>query len=203
MAYSRSDYWVGSKQAPSPENFEKDAQAQNALSRLYASRGALLYGPPGTGKTTLLAHFAHPYLSMPTPTISKLTRATWLDTIALWSNVQEYVEDVQAEFKLAKQYEDWSDDASASGIARSVRMLFLDDLGAERESDFSRSTVESLIDARYRERNNKQTWFTTNLSISDIGKRYSQRTLSRLCEMCDLVAYDGEDRRIARAMRNL
>ena len=203
-----SSHWTGSRFPGFPLDYVQDEQVRATIARMEACKqngqGVLLYGPPGTGKTTLMAFMALKWgINDPTPTISNRIRSPWLNKAALWATVQEYVEDVNAEIKFSKQFEDWGDHASASGIARSTPMLFLDDLGAEKETEASRATVESLIDCRYRERADKMTWFTTNLELGEISKRYSQRTLSRLCEMCALVAYDGDDRRLARAMRAL
>lgn len=198
---------MGSKNPLIPADYQFDDQATDAYTlieeaHLEWDKGILLYGPPGTGKTTLLAQYANEHLRRPLPTITHRTRAPWLDREAIWATVAEYVEDVKAEINMSRRpdFTDFGDSFSASGIARSVPMLFLDDLGAEADTDYSRSAVESLIDARYRCRDERWTWFTTNHDLAELARRYSTRTVSRLCDLCELVSFDGDDRRVARAM---
>ena len=58
-------------------------------------------------------------------------------------------------------------------------LLVIDDLGAERTTEWSQERTIKLIDSRLR--NGKQTVVTTNLmSMSDATSRYGDRTASRL-----------------------
>lgn len=59
--------------------------------------------------------------------------------------------------------------------------LILDDLGAEKTSEYSIATMELIIDRRYR--SEAQTIITTNLSLLDIEEKLSARIASRLSEM--------------------
>lgn len=193
---------------PTPPTLELDKQQNDAYSVLEdafdAGKGALLTGNPGTGKTLLLAEFARPFVSHPLPTVTHRIRHLWLDRIALWTSAAEFAEDVKAEIGLSRRadFTDFSDAFSATGIARSVPMLFVDDFGAEQNSDYTRSALEALVDARYRDRDQKKTWFTTNLTIPELLERYSDRTVSRLCDMCEIVIFSGADRRMARYLHN-
>jgi DNA replication protein DnaC len=60
----------------------------------------------------------------------------------------------------------------------SVDFLILDDLGAEKSTEWSISTLYLIIDKRYRAMN--PTIATTNLSIDEIGQSLSRRIASRL-----------------------
>lgn len=211
MPYSPGPiHWIGSSQPPLAQNLQHDTQAETTLEILYAAlsgkatagsgpyRGGLLYGSPGTGKSTALARFARPVLNVPLPTTTWRVRHHWLDRQAIWTQASELIEDIKHEIALSQRndFADFGDAFSASGIARRVPMLFIDDLGVEADTGYSRAAMESLIDARYRDRGAHQTWFTTNLSLPELVDRYSNRTVSRLCEMCELVEWRGEDRRI-------
>ena len=75
-----------------------------------------------------------------------------------------------------------------------------DDLGTEdiaMNYGNRKDVMESVLDARYRERSHGQTHLTTNLTISQIEEIYGQRMRSRLREMCNLIAFptESKDRR--------
>lgn len=60
----------------------------------------------------------------------------------------------------------------------SVKYLVLDDLGAEKSTEWSISTLYLIIDRRYREM--LPTIVTTNLTVDEIGQGLSRRIASRL-----------------------
>ena len=73
--------------------------------------------------------------------------------------------------------------------------VFIDDIGAEKMSDFVAEFLYLLIDARYR--NMKKTIISTNLTPEDFEERYGERLLSRIYEMCVSLELQGEDKRIS------
>lgn len=74
-------------------------------------------------------------------------------------------------------------------------VLILDDIGAERLTDFVAETFYLIVNTRY---NNKMpTIFTSNLKIGELADRVGDRTASRIVEMCDIVQISGSDRRLA------
>lgn len=200
-------YWIGSTLPQPPEEVSRDKQsemAHRAIVKLACNNlGAVLYGPPGTGKSTIMANLARPLVSAPLPLTTSRVRHPWLDRQAIWAQAHELIDDIKAEIDHARRYDcsDWSDAFSASGIARTVPYLFLDDLGVESASDYVREKIEALIDARYRSRGKLLTSFTTNLSIHELLERYSQRTVSRLAEMCEFIEISGADRRLQRILK--
>ncbi len=76
-----------------------------------------------------------------------------------------------------------------------VPYLVLDDLGAEKSTEWSIATLYVIIDARYRER--KPTIVTTNLSLDRIRDLLSPRIASRLSEsqVIKLTAKDYRTKR--------
>ena len=60
-------------------------------------------------------------------------------------------------------------------------VLILDDLGAEKTSEFSIATLELILDRRVRE--DRQTILTTNLTLEEIEGKLSARIASRLSIM--------------------
>ena len=75
-------------------------------------------------------------------------------------------------------------------------LLVIDDLAAERNTEFMSEIVFTIIDSRYR--CGKPVIITTNLSADELinpTDTNKQRIYSRLIEMCYLVEVKGEDRR--------
>lgn len=79
-------------------------------------------------------------------------------------------------------------------------LVVLDDLSAERNSDYAREIVYLVIDERYKAK--KPLIVTTNLALADICKPETvdqQRIYDRILEMCVPVAFCGESLRRAAA----
>ncbi|MBI4477001.1 MAG: ATP-binding protein [Acidobacteria bacterium] len=77
-------------------------------------------------------------------------------------------------------------------------LLVLDDLGAERSSEWVGETLDALINTRYGEK--RATIFTSNYevmedetNIDSLQVRVGFRTYSRLLEMCEFLEFDGAD----------
>lgn len=77
----------------------------------------------------------------------------------------------------------------------SADTLVLDDLGAEKASEWVLQMLYIIIDRRYRDF--KKTIITSNLSLDEISERLGDRIASRIAGMCTIVRMDGEDRRVA------
>lgn len=76
-----------------------------------------------------------------------------------------------------------------------VDLLVIDDLGAEKVTDWSRQLLYLLIDRRYR--NGKQTIITTNLTPSQLAETIDARIVSRLAEMGVVIELKGSDKRLS------
>lgn len=75
-----------------------------------------------------------------------------------------------------------------------IPVLAIDDLGAEKVTDWSIQILYLLIDRRYR--NEKTTLITSNLSLSEISELVCDRIASRIAEMCHIINFKGDDRRL-------
>jgi DNA replication protein DnaC len=84
-------------------------------------------------------------------------------------------------------------------VERSCRadVLLLDDLGAERTTDFAVESLAALVDERRRE--HRRTIFTTNLGRSELVKRYDDRIVSRIAGGASVVLLNGTDRRFTQS----
>lgn len=75
-----------------------------------------------------------------------------------------------------------------------VTLLVLDDLGAEKSSDFAIQSLYLIIDRRYSRE--QQTIITSNLSLGEIAEKIGDRIASRIAGMCKVVELKGKDRRL-------
>jgi DNA replication protein DnaC len=76
-----------------------------------------------------------------------------------------------------------------------VDLLHLDDLGAERATDWVLEQLYAIVNARYEEQ--RSLVITTNLDPAQLREQITERTVSRLIEMCgDPLALFGADRRM-------
>lgn len=135
--------------------------------------GLLLCGSVGTGKSFLAAAIANELISRGTP--------------CLMTNFSRIISRISEKFGGDQKY---LDDLNRFDL------LIIDDLGAERDSEFTWEKVMNVIDARYRA--GLPLIVTTNLSpkaIYDPSDIRRQRVFSRLKEMCIFLEVNGADRR--------
>jgi DNA replication protein DnaC len=77
-----------------------------------------------------------------------------------------------------------------------VDLLHLEDLGAEKRSDWVLEQLYSLVNVRYEEE--RSILVTTNLGLEELERQIGPRTVSRLVEICgDPLPLYGADQRIA------
>jgi DNA replication protein DnaC len=79
----------------------------------------------------------------------------------------------------------------------SVELLHIDDLGAEKRSDWVLEQLYAIVDERYA--TNRSMLVTTNLELTELEQQIGERTVSRLVEICDVIPLHGDDRRFRAA----
>ena len=72
-------------------------------------------------------------------------------------------------------------------------LLVIDDLGAEKPSEWTQERLYSVIDHRYA--NCLPLIVTSNLPPKQVAEQAGERVASRLAEMCEVVLMTGADRR--------
>jgi DNA replication protein DnaC len=147
------------------------------------SRGLLLEGQPGVGKT----HLAVAVLKM----VIERTGA-----YGLFYDTRDLLRVIRSTY-------DPSIRTTELEILRPVMradLLVLDDLGAEKTSEWVEETMNLIVNTRYNER--RMTLFTSNyLDIPEDDDpnsllfRIGHRMRSRLHEMCEFLVLDGADYR--------
>lgn len=78
---------------------------------------------------------------------------------------------------------------------QTTRLLVIDDLGAEKSSEWTQERFYSVVDHRYA--NCLPLIVTGNLPPSKLAEQTGDRAASRLAEMCTVVPMTGADRRRA------
>ena len=136
-------------------------------------KGLLLFGTVGTGKTFLAACVANALIDMGIP--------------CLVTNFARIANEVQGMFEGKQEYYD---------NLNKFPLLVIDDLSAERKTEYMQEIVFNVIDARYRA--NLPLIVTTNLTREELlhpSDLTYQRIFSRLFEMCTPIEVSGKDRR--------
>ena len=72
-------------------------------------------------------------------------------------------------------------------------LLAIDDIGAEKPSEWTQERIYSIVDHRYA--HCLPLIVTGNLPPKQLGGQVGERAASRLAEMCEVVAMTGTDRR--------
>lgn len=85
------------------------------------------------------------------------------------------------------------DDGTLAARARTADLLVLDDLAAERSTEWTAEQLSALMDARVREE--RRQVVTTNATYAELETRLGPRTLSRLTGGATVVMFTGQDRR--------
>ena len=137
------------------------------------NKGLLLYGPTGTGKTFYACCIANALIDRGISCLATCFTRVSNTLFGMKEGKQEYIDSLNA-----------------------PALLVLDDLAAERNTEYMQELVFSIIDARYRA--GKPVIITTNLTAQEFNypaDMQKKRIYSRLFEMCDFVEVNGKDRR--------
>lgn len=143
--------------------------------QLGGGRGLWLYGETGTGKTTLAMLVARAALAAG-------------HTAAVYTLPELLA-------RIRRTY-DADDDFSYIGFFDrlvSVDLLYLDDLGTEKRTDWVLEQLYAIVNRRYE--TERSVLVTTNLAHEDLEDQIGQRTVSRLHQLCEGVPLFGADRR--------
>jgi DNA replication protein DnaC len=144
--------------------------------RLGAGRGLWLFGDTGTGKTTLAM------------LVSKMALEAG-HSVAIYS-----LPKLLAHIRRTYDSEPGGDSYLAFfERLTSVDLLHIDDLGAEKRSDWVLEQLYALINERYEAQ--RSVLVTTNLPHEELEEQIGSRTVSRLSQICDEVPLFGSDRR--------
>lgn len=141
------------------------------------NQGIMFYGPIGTGKSHTAACIANALMENEISVIMTSFVKILQDVQSIDMNESEYI----------------------AGLD-SARLLIIDDLGAERNTDYALEKVYNIIDSRVR--SNKPMILTTNLRVGEMMEiqdiRY-KRIYDRIFEVCYPVEVNGPSFRVREA----
>lgn len=140
------------------------------------NQGIIFYGPVGTGKSYTAACIANALIER---------------------NVSVIMTSL---VKILKVLKGLDDEVAYTNALNNCRLLIIDDLGAERSTDYALEKVYDVIDSRVRK--GKPMILTTNLSFQEMMQcpdiRY-KRIFDRIFEKCYPVEVPGTSMRIVQA----
>jgi DNA replication protein DnaC len=143
--------------------------------QLDAGRGLWFMGPVGTGKTTLAMLVSKAALSAGR-------------SVAIYS-LPRLLNEIRDTHRAERSHIELLDKLTA------VDLLHVDDVGAERTNEWVLEELYSIVNARYEDQ--RSMAITTNiLDRAALREQITERTVSRLTEMCDEVPLLGYDRRM-------
>jgi DNA replication protein DnaC len=143
--------------------------------QLDAGRGLWFMGPVGTGKTTLAMLVSKAALSAGR-------------SVAIYS-LPRLLNEIRDTHRAERSHVELLDRLTA------VDLLHIDDVGAERTTDWVLEELYSIVNGRYEDQ--RSIVITTNiLDREALCEQISARTVSRLTEMCDELPLLGHDRRM-------
>jgi DNA replication protein DnaC len=141
---------------------------------LDAGRGLWFVGPTGTGKTTLAMLVSQ----------AALKRGR---SVAIYS-LPRLLNEIRDTHRAERSHVDLLDRLTE------IDLLHVDDVGAERTTDWVLEELYSIVNARYEDQ--RSMVITTNLDHDQLSTQISERTVSRLTEMCMQLPLHGHDRRM-------
>lgn len=170
-----------------PEQIDREAfiklkgYVDNVVERVENGDSLYIYSEnTGNGKTTWSSKIMNQY-------IRKIVARTDLENEALYLNVSLFVE------AMRNQYSEYSNDiARLREEAMNCKLLILDDIGAERPSEYVCERLYDLINHRYT--NMLATIYTSNLTPFELGDRLGSRIESRV-RSAEQIKLVGADRR--------
>jgi DNA replication protein DnaC len=149
--------------------------AKSIDDQLDAGRGLWFMGPPGTGKTTLAM------------LVSKAASDAGR-SVAIYS-LPRLLNEIRDTHRAERSHITLLDRLTR------VDLLHIDDVGAERSTDWVLEELYSIVNGRYEDR--RSMVITTNiLDREALCDQVTPRTVSRLTEMCDELPLLGDDHRM-------
>lgn len=154
---------------------------------LQGNQGVYLHGSAGTGKTYIMYALLKNII---------LTSQEVYSTQGIYEvrNLFRVVEMPTLAMALKTYTVRDEDPTDTISLYKDCTYLFIDDLGAEKMTDFLFESFYQIINYRYNQM--LPTIITSNYSLKEISEKINDRIASRIAEMCTVIKLEGEDKRI-------
>ena len=161
------------------ENFRKAVESSFSFIKNFDKeyRNLLFFGEVGTGKSFLSNCIAHEILNLGYSVV-------YFSASGLFDMLAKYTFDNNHKEMLYKTLED----------LYNCNLVIIDDLGTEMTNNFSNSQLFTLLNERNLRK--KPIIISTNLSLSELKERYSERIFSRLTNHFTFRKLSGSDIRV-------
>lgn len=145
-------------------------------------RGLYIYGGVGTGKT---------YIVWAIVNRLKEKHPDWFhfDPVLRIYNSTDLLERIRSTYD--NRFDEFVDE-----LLNYRGVLIIDDIGAERTTEWTTEQFYRLINRRYER--DLPTFFTSNLAPQELEDKIGYRTVSRIIESCEVIELSGEDRRLVK-----
>lgn len=168
---------MGSMRHMTLESYQpKSDRQEKAFEEVSKGHGGLyLYGPYGTGKTHLMA--------------GTVFRALKDGTQACLISVPRLLDTIRRKGR--------DNDTEVETLAYTIPYLCLDDIGKQKDSDWTEERLFMLLDERYKRfmAGEGQTSLTSQFPLDLLAQRMDGAIISRIKGMCRVFLVDGEDNR--------
>jgi DNA replication protein DnaC len=179
------DYYSAKRMGDEPEsprkNMEKILSRSLNFIRSFPStnENLLFYGNSGTGKTFLSHCIAKELLDK--------------GVFVVYRTSEELIQNLRAiRFENDNMLEELIVDSE---------LLIIDDLGTEQINDFSKTELFNILNKRLLKQ--KKMLISTNYTLKELSKTYSERITSRLFGNFNLCKFFGEDIRVTKNLHSI
>lgn len=162
-------------------SFEKIPQEiQEIVKKMVETRkGLYIWGDCGTGKTFISYSIAKRF--------EEKKIESWVYSFV------ELINDIKDTFK--KDYRSSGEWNYLENIYKYKGLLILDDLGAEKPTEWVNETIYRIINRYYEEM--IPMVITSNYNLDQLAGKVGDRIASRIAEMCEVVKLSGNDLRLS------
>lgn len=177
-------------------NYDNDVlpDIKKAVERFQvAKKGLYLYGAAGTGKT----HTAYAICKKFQEEGFKVQAFKAVDVLKM-AREDMNIENRRS-FKHGDKFFEGNSFSNQSvdfldGLLNYNGLLFIDDLGTEKSTEWALETFYAIIDKKYEDM--IPVIFTSNNNLDELSIKMGDRISSRIAQMCDIFEMKGEDRRL-------
>lgn len=172
------------------------AWAEKGIEKINQGTGLFIHGPVGTGKSHLVISMIFEIICS-NPEKFARRREEWQfypnppEIKFAFINVVDLLATIKGSFSGNECEREKADDLMHQ--VNGFELIVLDDIGAEKPTEWVEEQLYAIIDFRYR--NQMTTIFTTNCTVGQLENQIGSRSVSRIIDMTDGIKVDGPDYR--------